>query len=127
VWKLTSDHYESVLAKERGEADARMAVTLANYRDRVFKAREERNANQTIVDSLSTFIAGLQPTVIRIPAPHHSGKQNCTDSNGETWVALGRINGYTAISPGDRSRITRTYQRCAVLNLDAIEKNTACN
>lgn len=123
TWKLTSDHYTGIMAKAEAEWQAGVAKAAQDFIDRIVKAEGERNANQTIIDSLSDHIAGMQPAVIRIPSPRRNGQSPCTDQNGESWMALGRINEYTCISRGDRGRITNTYKRCATLNIDAIKMN----
>jgi hypothetical protein len=125
VHKLDKDHYEGIMAKQQVEWQQAAAKESRDFIDRMIKAEGERNENAAIVDHLGDYIAGLQPTVIRIPAPRSCEKQTSKSADDASWLAVRRLEGYTCQSKDDTNAIDKLLKRCGILNIDTIKLNNS--
>ena len=127
TWYATSDHFEKIAAQKQVETDnAVQAQLIKNQQQQtahelVVKQSEEQHAkDQLTLNDLAASTNRVQLHIIRTcPVPDTSPAS--ANTNAASGVAPDRTDEYLANA---QRSINAIAQRCAQLNIDAIQANT---
>lgn len=127
TWYVTSDHYEAVIARHAASDAAAVQTELLRQQKLAAKraeqtriAEEQHAKDQLVINRLGTQLAGVQVHLPKCGSAVSGAGQAGTGSNGSSGVATARADEYLAET---QREIQAIGQRCAQLNIDAIESN----